>query len=111
MKYKDKNTIRLVQKQLNKDDAYSQRTERRKRERELKKFTMRICAVVDKIWWNSLKLTDRERAYRDWLYHERDCFLYQNNTPDFKSWAINFQKNNKPDTALYRENRIADLLS
>ena len=111
MKYRDKHTLRQIEKQLDRDDSSSHGAERRKRERELKKFSIKICEVVDRIWWNSLTLSDRERAHRDWSYYEMDCLIYQRTKPDFKSWAINFKNNNKPDTALYRENRITDLLS
>lgn len=107
MKYNDRYTQKATEKYLNKlETPTSDREKRRRRERELKKFEIKICTSVDRIWWKSLTLEMKEDAYRDYLNSSRFNFNF-----DFNNWAKNYQKNNKPDTVLYRENRIEDLLT
>lgn len=108
MKYTDRQTLILKKKQLDKqmnEFEYRDRTNIRKRKSNLKKFGVKVCRYVDRIWWASLDESKRDKAFDEW-YH----ISFINRRAVFKDWILKFQKDEKPNTSLYRENRINEIL-
>lgn len=111
MKYKDRNTIKSWNKQVDKlDQDDSSRTLRRKRERELTSFSKSICLVIDKEWWECVSEDQKYRLYHAWNGIKYNNF-YNNNGVKFEDWAKEIRKTTEIDKSLYREKTINKLLS
>ena len=71
MRYKDNKFLNYQDKQRNGDfDYYSDKSDRQKRrelEHKLSLFYMeKLSNKIEKIWWNNLKITDKEEIRRSY---------------------------------------------
>lgn len=106
MKYKDKNTLMQQKKHLDKmhSDQWiyaNDRTERRKKERELKKFAMVVCQYLDRFWWDALDTYQKQQLYYDSKSIEKDLL---------KDWLLEARKTIKINLEKYRANQIDTLI-
>jgi hypothetical protein len=104
MKYKDKGTMRSYAKQQEKYDLdKSDRTKRREREREYKRFVSNFYKYVERDWWDSVDDSDKKSLYSEWSH----ICVISHHKQDFEEWANRVKKDIKPNTSIYR-NKILD---
>lgn len=125
MKYTDRHSKSLYEKNLNKtnnDSSYdSNRKSKREKERRIKKFSEKVRSVADIIWWESLTIEQKESIMWDWnnpltwdswssssKYVMKDP---QKRQDDFKSWILQKATQVKPEKEVYRENKINNILN
>lgn len=112
MKYKDRNTLKSWNKQVDKlDQDDSSRTLRRKRERELINFSKSICLIVDKEWWECVSLNQKTTIMYTWSNMRTRSLHYNTPLVKFEDWVKEIRQTTEIDKALYREKTINKILS
>lgn len=121
MKYKDRNFQKVQDKQRNGEVGYcmnkSERKERREREHQLSKFYARnLSGLIDKDWWQCLKLSDKSRVMTSYQT-QREMMLLDNQLiwsthltfDTWDGWRDHVLNEYKPDTAMLRQLRMKKL--
>jgi hypothetical protein len=112
MKYKDRNTLKSWNKQVDKlEHEDSDRTRRRKRERELLNFSKAICLVIDKEWWECVSADSKLGLMFTWMNMSSRAKYYNTPCIKFEDWAREIKKTTVIDKALYRDKTINKLLA
>jgi hypothetical protein len=121
MKYKDNKFLNYQDKQRSGDfDYYSNKSDRqirREQEHRLSLFYMNILSnKIEKIWWNNLKITDKEEIRRsysnqlDYLSHSieiRDALWYTYKVFDnWEDWFDYIKVEFKPNKSSYRNDKL-----
>jgi len=121
MKYKDNKFLNYQDKQRSGDfDYYSNKSDRqirREQEHRLSLFYMNILSnKIEKIWWDNLKITDKEeirRAYSnqlDYLSNSieiRDALWYTYKVFDnWEDWFDYIKVEFKPNKSSYRNDKL-----
>lgn len=101
-KYKDKHTLIGWQKELDKEDfSESVRERRRKNNKEIKKFCLKM-SLYDKDWWDCISESDKNSIWRDWTW---------NSGKYIPKFIKKVKKIYKIDQSLYRDKKISRLLN
>lgn len=121
MKYKDNKFLNYQDKQRSGDfDYYSNKSDRqirREQEHRLSLFYMNILSnKIEKIWWDNLKITDKEEIRRsysnqlDYLSHSieiRDALWYTYKVFDnWEDWFDYIKVEFKPNKSSYRNDKL-----
>ena len=121
MKYKDNKFLNYQDKQRSGDFDYhsnkSDRQIRREQEHRLSLFYMNILSnKIEKIWWDNLKITDKEEIRRsysnqlDYLSHSieiRDALWYSYKVFDiWEEWFDYIKVEFKPNKVTYRQDKL-----
>ena len=115
MKYKDKNTLIISEKNSDKPDVfdygwgYSDRERKRNNKREVDKFAKGIVCYVSKDWWECLSDSDRENIYNDYYSSKNSC-IRSGITFSTPTWILKIKSEYKPDMQLYRDRMINKVL-
>lgn len=101
-KYKDKHTLIGWQKELDKEDfSESVRERRRKNNKEIKKFCLKM-SLYDKDWWDCISESDKNSIWHDWTW---------NSGKYIPKFIKKIKKIYKIDQSLYRDKKISRLLN
>jgi hypothetical protein len=94
MKYRDKGSLKFQEKQRDREEGYSFKSDRqvrRENEHRLSIFYFKCLSKnIDKFWWNNLKETDKEKIMslhslqQEAISSDKDCWY---SDPVFDTWG------------------------
>jgi len=115
MKYKDKNFIKSQDKQRFGGVETSQREERRSREHRVHIFYSRcLSRMMDKFWWNNLKIYDKESIQRHYIcqmeaFQKTDTWWNLEVFDSWEDWKNYIVKTYKSDKSGIRKDKLKTL--